>query len=59
MSRLSATTSLEMKILDALRALNLPVPCVGMMERADAGEQKEQDTTALILADTCGSSWKA
>ena len=46
MSRLSATTSLEMKILDALRALNLPVPCVGMMERADAGEQKEQDTTS-------------
>lgn len=46
MSRLSATTSLEMKILDALRALNLPVPCEGMMERADAGEQKEQDTTS-------------
>lgn len=46
MNRLSATTSLEMKILDALRALNLPVPCEGMMETADAGEQKEQDTTS-------------
>jgi len=46
MNRLSATTSLEMKILDALRALKLPVPCAGIMERADAGEQKEQDTTS-------------
>lgn len=46
MNRLSTTTSLEMKILDALRALNIPVPCVGMMEQADAGTMKEQDTTS-------------
>lgn len=45
--RQSATTSLETKILETLRGLNPGVQCVGLMEVADAGVQKEQDLTAL------------
>jgi len=45
--RQSATTSLETKILETLRGLNPGVQCVGLMEVADAGVQKEQDLSAL------------
>ena len=44
---ISVSTSLEMKILETLRALKPGVQCVGLMEVADAGEQKEQDLSAL------------
>ena len=44
---ISVSTSLEMKILETLRALKPGVQCVGLMEVADAGVQKEQDLSAL------------
>ena len=44
---LSVTTSLEAKLLAELRGLGLPLPCVGLMEVADAGTQKEQDLTSV------------
>ena len=44
---LSVSTSLEAKLLATLRGLGLPVPCVGLMEVADAGVQKEQDLSSV------------
>lgn len=44
---ISVSTSLEMKILETLRALDPGVQCVGLMEVADAGVQKEQDLSSL------------
>ena len=44
---LSVSTSLEEKVLATLRGLNLPLPCVGLMEVADAGTMKEQDLSAV------------
>jgi len=44
---LSVSTSLEAKVLATLRGLGLPVPCVGLMEVADAGTMKEQDLTSV------------
>ena len=44
---ISVSTSLETKILETLRALKPGVQCVGLMEVADAGVQKEQDLSAL------------
>lgn len=47
MSRVSVITSLESKMLEALRALNPGVQVVGLMEVASEGVQKEQDLTSL------------
>ena len=47
MSRMSVSTSLEAKILETLRGLQVAVPCVGLMEVADAGTLKEEDLTSL------------
>ena len=47
MSRMSVSTSLEAKILVTLRGLDLSVPCVGLMEVADAGTLKEEDLTSV------------
>ena len=44
---LSVSTSLEAKVLATLRGLNLPLPCIGLMEVADAGTMKEQDLSAV------------
>lgn len=44
---LSVSTSLEAKVLATLRGLGLPLPCVGLMEVADAGTMKEQDLSAV------------
>ena len=45
--RKSASTSIETKMLTALRGLDLGMQCVGLMEVAAAGETKEQDLTAV------------
>ena len=47
MSARSAETSVEMKMLEGLRGLSLPLPCVGLMETADAGTAKEQDLSSV------------
>lgn len=44
---LSVSTSLEAKVLATLRGLGLPLPCVGLMEVADAGTMKEQDLSSV------------
>lgn len=45
--RKSVSTSLETKILEALRGLGLEMQCVGLMEVAAEGDTKEQDLTAV------------
>lgn len=45
--RKSVSTSLETKILEALRGLELGMQCVGLMEVATEGDTKEQDLTAV------------
>ena len=47
MSRLSASASLEAKILSTLRTIAPGVHAVGLLEVADAGTQKDEDMTAL------------
>ncbi len=44
---LSVSTSLEDKLPATLRGLRLPLPCVGLMEVADAGTMKEQDLSSV------------
>ena len=43
----SVSTSLETKILSTLRTLGVGVPCVGLMEVAGEGVQKEQDLSSV------------
>lgn len=45
--RKSVSTSLETKILEVLRGLELGMQCVGLMEVATEGDTKEQDLTAV------------
>lgn len=47
MSRKSVSASMEAKILETLRALIPGIRCVGLLEIADAGTQKDQDLTSI------------
>lgn len=47
MKRLSASASLEKKVLEILRGLCPDIPGVGFLECAGAGEQKQEDPTAF------------
>ena len=47
MSRMSASASLEAKVLEILRGLCPDIQGVGFLETAGAGEQKHEDPTAF------------
>ena len=47
MSAVSVSASMEAKLLETLRALVPEVRAVGLLETADAGEQKDEDLTTI------------
>ena len=47
MSAVSVSASMEAKLLEMLRALVPEVRAVGLLETADAGEQKDEDLTTI------------
>lgn len=47
MSTMSVSASMEAKLLETLRALVPEVRAVGLLETADAGEQKDEDLTTI------------
>lgn len=47
MSRISASASLEAKLLETVRKLVPDVRAVGFLETADAGTQKDEDLTSF------------